>query len=633
MYYFEMFGSQPELIITISIHLPEFSLFLVPFSTDDDVSRPLLDSEIDYRPLSNSTDDVQAWSVARQWLQNCLTEHPECSKSKDESKYPTRLIFISPVEPQASRSADVRLQVSAIKEPHGPYFTLSHCWGKSQITTLTTTNLGSMQTTINFESLPRTFQDAILFARFCGIQYLWIDSLCIIQDSEDDWEKESKTMADVYTRSCCNINATASEDSHGGCFHLRDPMLVNPLQVYLHGNKHGALMSGDYICARGMLWAVDVDCAPLSRRAWVLQEHLLSPRQLHCGRRQLFWHCRESRACETFPHAMPTYRDYNNLIETIIDDRVFFINSLCGDFTNLVPMVTKPPFLHYTLKLDTLQKATERNQDRSKFIWDYSKLKLEQASMEMYASWCSLVAEYSGRALSNKTDKLFAILGIINHIEELTLDQNFAGLWQSRLNQEILWKVDRRITVVEPAGEALPMPSWSWASVNKAINPYNGGFKLERINIAQLSIIDDRTKDEKSSKKHLKSDNLYQIRMRCYLYHSSYKKHVEVDNTYQVRFHVEGETYVLEVASENFDSNSCPEANGVVLTPIIKSTYRGRPAFDALLLESTEEEFYRRVGVLQLYDDDWHSSLSRLSRAIGKQIADHPEYCTEVILI
>lgn len=656
IYYFTMFGSQPELIITTFTSARVFSFFLVPsFSrhpkvislfaiyadlaiASDDVSRRLINDEIDYRASSKNTDDLQAWLVARQWLNNCLAKHSSCGTSTTGSKYPTRLIFISPVDTAACRSADIRLQISADEPPHGPYVTLSHCWGKSQIPTLTKKNLESMQSTICFKSLPRTFQDAILFTRFCGIQYLWIDSLCIIQDSEDDWNKESKTMASVYKRSHCNINATASEDSHGGCFFPREPMLVDPLRVYLNGKDQCTLASGDYICASGTLWMNNVDFAPLSTRAWVLQEHLLSPRHLHCGRRQLFWHCRKHRACETFPHAMPTYRDEDGLVRTIRDDRLFFNNSLWGDVTDIVPAISDILLFRYGQRLEMLQKfvppeyvSQQRTMDcNANNSMDQA---IEATTRRLYVSWRSLVAEYSLRALTKKRDKLLAISGIISYIESATDDQNCAGLWQNHLHEEILWKVDKDIEVIRPQGEAPVIPSWSWASVNGAIKPYFEGHKTNSIYVARLSFIDNRiVEDGVSSKKCFQAEISYQIRMRCFLYHGFYNKHIDVSDKHSFRLHVEAESYVLDLGSQDFDQDSYPESRVLALAPIIQSTRKGRRVFDVLLLESTGGHIYRRVGMLQLYDDDWHSPLSRLSKAIDKSMKDHPEQCIDITL-
>jgi hypothetical protein len=70
-------------------------------------------------------------------------------------------------------------------------------------------------------ALPLTFEDAIVATRRLGARYIWIDSLCIIQDDPADWERESSSMADVYRNATCNIAASAAHDSNGGLYRDR----------------------------------------------------------------------------------------------------------------------------------------------------------------------------------------------------------------------------------------------------------------------------------------------------------------------------------------------------------------------------------------------------------------------------
>jgi hypothetical protein len=88
--------------------------------------------------------------------------------------------------------------------------TLSHCWGLVDFFKLTTKTLSLMLAGIGTDTLASTFQDAIRTARFLGVEYLWIDALCILQDSKEDWELESATMGKVYGNGLCNLAATVS---------------------------------------------------------------------------------------------------------------------------------------------------------------------------------------------------------------------------------------------------------------------------------------------------------------------------------------------------------------------------------------------------------------------------------------
>ncbi len=164
------------------------------------------------------------------------------------------------------------------------YMTLSHCWGQLHIKRLETATLDQMCDGINLDELPRTFQDAIKFTRALDVRFLWIDSLCIIQDSVTDWAAEAGTMKDVYKHAFCNI---AAPDGRSGCFVEKDPQLSKVRRVQPEND------STLYDLVADELWLHNVDKAPLNTRAWVVQERYLSPRILHCSRQQLFWECCE----------------------------------------------------------------------------------------------------------------------------------------------------------------------------------------------------------------------------------------------------------------------------------------------------------------------------------------------------
>lgn len=120
---------------------------------------------------------------------------------------------------------------------------------------------------IPWVTLPKTFRDAIEVTRNIGIKYIWIDSLCIVQDDEEDWERESSTMASVYERCYLNISATDSNDSHGGCF-LNQPQIQQLEFPYSSSNcdSAGSFFLLDDFSTRSLGFS------PLNKRGWVLQE-------------------------------------------------------------------------------------------------------------------------------------------------------------------------------------------------------------------------------------------------------------------------------------------------------------------------------------------------------------------------
>lgn len=121
-------------------------------------------------------------------------------------------------------SAEVRLVENL--SVSGQYMTLSYCWGSSRPLTTTRGTLQQRKTKIALEDLPKTFRDAVHITRRLGIPYLWIDSLCIIQDELQDWEVESSKMAGIYSGSYLNLAAMSSVDSRGGCVPEREPRYI-----------------------------------------------------------------------------------------------------------------------------------------------------------------------------------------------------------------------------------------------------------------------------------------------------------------------------------------------------------------------------------------------------------------------
>jgi hypothetical protein len=101
------------------------------------------------------------------------------------------------------------------------YVTLSHCWGTVETLKLMKSNVQALSSTIPLHSLCKTFQDAVLVTSLLGYKYLWIDSMCIIQDNEDDWRKESALMSEVYSNAVVNLAATDAKDGSVGLFHQR----------------------------------------------------------------------------------------------------------------------------------------------------------------------------------------------------------------------------------------------------------------------------------------------------------------------------------------------------------------------------------------------------------------------------
>lgn len=249
------------------------------------------------RPRLQDFCSDEAFSLVRSRVSDCIMYHKECSKTIagspiDESqapKLPTRVIDVGPVD----GSRPIRLLET--NGSCGHYTALSHCWGlpeKSPLRT-TTSNLREHLNSISIFKLPKTFQDAVMVTRAIDLQYLWIDSLCIIQDDNDDWLRESQQMGALYERARVTIAASGAKDSSEGCFlPLPAPECTVELPYF---NSHGLEAGSIFVAKRPNRDAISYWgplSSPLRKRAWATQEWILSRRTLHFTKAGLIWSCR-----------------------------------------------------------------------------------------------------------------------------------------------------------------------------------------------------------------------------------------------------------------------------------------------------------------------------------------------------
>jgi Heterokaryon incompatibility protein (HET) len=139
---------------------------------------------------------------------------------------PTRVLDLG-----YENTSEARLVESSTLPIDHPYMTLSHRWGQTEVIKLTTATIDRMRNGIPISELPVLYQDAVTACRKLGTRYIWIDSLCIIQDQEQDWIHEASTMGRVYSNSLCNIEAAHAADGDGRLFFSRSEEKIKPLPV------------------------------------------------------------------------------------------------------------------------------------------------------------------------------------------------------------------------------------------------------------------------------------------------------------------------------------------------------------------------------------------------------------------
>jgi hypothetical protein len=167
--------------------------------------------------MTSHTPSAQ-FTLLRLWLRRCEDTH-SCNRSYRAERFlPTRLLFVGD-----TNSRDLLCLKPTTGMEKVRYIALSHRWGtpsaneKSMYCT-TTDNIDHRLEGFNISELPKTFQDAIRVTKELDIHYLWIDSLCIIQegDNGEDWRKESRLMENVYSSASCTIAATSAKDMKDG---------------------------------------------------------------------------------------------------------------------------------------------------------------------------------------------------------------------------------------------------------------------------------------------------------------------------------------------------------------------------------------------------------------------------------
>jgi hypothetical protein len=372
-------------------------------------------------PLSEATV-----GLVKDWLL-CCRSHPACIKQKSRP-LPTRVIDVRTENPKIVESERLL----------GSYVALSHCWGSTEDTFSTTTrNITERKTLgLKLSQLPLNFRDAISFTRRLGYDYLWIDSLCIIQQDLQDWRHEAGRMAGYYESATVTFAIADAINCHVG--------FLGPRR---HHNSPPILgEDGDlYVLRQTLPGDDDLDLnSCISKRAWTLQERLLSPRVIHFTHGQVVWHCRAGRWAEGYIH-----------------DRTSFPSWWLSWSAQIGPYI---------------RKAEHAAVNPTHDIYFNSK--------SAARAWYGCVSEFSTRRLTRASDKLAAIAGLADALSSSERGQYMAGLWEHDLFRGLAWNrlapagrsiiappIARKAARALTAREYEPpleyrAPSWSWAAVN-----------------------------------------------------------------------------------------------------------------------------------------------------------------------
>lgn len=199
---------------------------------------------------------ISKLEVLKKALCACINDH-KC-KEVIGLTVPTRLLYVGRHGTDKIRVVVCSEEPELIKRRPAAYAALSYCWGTCPALKSTRSNLANYKRGLSISEMPLTVKDAVRVTRDLGLLYLWVDALCILQDCEEDWQRESGRMGDVYGHAFVTIFAFGAQDCQGGLFSPADKKPTPIFDIPL-------------------LRFVD---EPLNHRAWALQEWHLSPRRL-----------------------------------------------------------------------------------------------------------------------------------------------------------------------------------------------------------------------------------------------------------------------------------------------------------------------------------------------------------------
>jgi hypothetical protein len=273
---------------------------------------------------------------------------------------------------------------------------------------------------LEHKELPQTLQDAILMTRMLGLDYLWIDSICIVQDDKEEWASQASNMADIYSKAHVVLAATAARSATEGFLYARprvqkilslanpeNPITVNARLVDADNHDHA------YDSA-----FVRLDNQPLSKRGWALQERALAHRTVHFLRDEIVVECRSGLTCE------------------------------CGHlyYGQPYPSFVWPPDFHKLASSSFFPKHEASIYDRPiAFIW------------------LKLVESFTARSLTYADDALPALSGIARRTLALEPGRYFAGIWERDISYQLGW-TDISLDPHDEKKKVRPRPTFSWAS-------------------------------------------------------------------------------------------------------------------------------------------------------------------------
>lgn len=506
------------------------------------------------------------WSFLKKCLTDCRHGHDKCTAAQDTNWYPQRLIKLTRDE---AHKPNLRLIQGKDKEPSSPYIALSHCWGSSSPFSTTKGNTSELSEHISFFDLPRTFQDCVTTAHALDVQYIWIDSLCIVQDDRQDWARHAQCMDKIYENALFTVAAVSSPSGNvpflgNEAPNNRDWWQSVVIDIPTEDRKSESVEQSSFevpLRARKFkVCTLDVLHGPLENRGWTWQERYLSTRIINFTNTKLRWDCKTAHVCEC----------------------------VAGPGTDLDLEDREPSFIE----------------------------------------WQKLVTQYSRRELTYATDRLPALSGAASRFHHVLKSEYIAGLWTGDFPRNLAWfhtyktqKADLLCALDNG------VPSWSWASVAGEVewlwdHSYSMGVDAPLAIESQVELVTTNCRPS--------SDNIFgEVDKGSFL--KIRGKVVEAEILYDRDGHASVQrkkfgkqwvdlSCVITSSNSEVDSNVSPEARSITMLNPARQAAKADVPGDSLLPESKSKGL---VYCLLLFTAESGGTSSRVcSLILGKGTAD-----------